>query len=58
MVAWLSEIALEVLEFLPERRQDALRARIGLTDEEVRKWSEMSRKMFVPFHGDGLISQF
>jgi trehalose/maltose hydrolase-like predicted phosphorylase len=58
MVAWLSEIALEVLELLPERRQDALRARIGLTDEEVRKWSEMSRKMFVPFHGDGLISQF
>ena len=58
MVAWLSEIALEVLELLPERRWEALRARIGLTDEEVRKWSEMSRKMFVPFHGDGLISQF
>jgi trehalose/maltose hydrolase-like predicted phosphorylase len=58
MVAWLSEIALEVLELLPERRREALRARIGLTDEEVETWSEMSRKMFVPFHGDGLISQF
>ena len=58
MVAWLSEIALEVLDLLPERRRESLRARIGLTDEEVGKWEEMSRKMFVPFHGDGLISQF
>ena len=63
MVAWLCEIALEVLELLGERRRGALRSAIGLTDEEVEKWGEMSRKMFVPFHrdpdaGDGLISQF
>jgi trehalose/maltose hydrolase-like predicted phosphorylase len=58
MVAWLSEVALEVLELLPERRREALQARLGLTEEEVEKWSEMSRKMFVPFHGDGIISQF
>jgi trehalose/maltose hydrolase-like predicted phosphorylase len=58
MVAWLSEIAQKVLDLLPERRREALRARMGLTDEEVERWKEMSRKMFVPFHGDGLISQF
>jgi trehalose/maltose hydrolase-like predicted phosphorylase len=58
MVAWLSEIALEVLELLGERRRGALRSAIGLTDEEIEKWGEMSRKMFVPFHGGGLISQF
>jgi trehalose/maltose hydrolase-like predicted phosphorylase len=58
MVAWLSEIALEMLELLPERRRESLRARFGITDEEVERWGEMSRKMFVPFHGDGLISQF
>ncbi|MFL6059002.1 MAG: glycoside hydrolase family 65 protein, partial [Rubrobacteraceae bacterium] len=58
MVAWLSDIVLKVLELLPERRREALRARIGLTDEEVERWKEMSRKMFVPFHGDRLISQF
>ena len=27
-------------------------ARIGLTDDEVRRWQEMSRRMFVPFHAD------
>jgi trehalose/maltose hydrolase-like predicted phosphorylase len=58
MVAWLSEIAQKVLDLLPERRREALRARMGLTEEEVERWKEMSRKMFVPFHGDGLISQF
>jgi trehalose/maltose hydrolase-like predicted phosphorylase len=58
MVAWLSEKALEVLDLLPKRRREALSARIGLTGEEVELWEEMSHKMFVPFHGDGLISQF
>ena len=35
-----------------------MRVRIGLQDEEIGRWREISRKMFVPFHGDGIISQF
>jgi len=31
---------------------------LGLEDEEIERWKELSRKMFVPFHGDGIISQF
>ena len=58
MVAWICATAPEVLDLLPERRREALRSRIGLTDDEVATWAEMSRKMFVPFHGDGIISQF
>jgi trehalose/maltose hydrolase-like predicted phosphorylase len=58
MVAWLSEIALKMLDLLPERRRKSLCARIGLTNEEIQTWDEMSHKMFVPFHGAGLISQF
>ncbi|MDX6379791.1 MAG: hypothetical protein QOI57_815, partial [Rubrobacteraceae bacterium] len=58
MVAWICEIAQKVLELLPKRKRDALSAKVGLTDEVIRTWEEMSRKMFVPFHGDGIISQF
>lgn len=58
MVAWICEQAQVVLGLLTERRRDTLRAKIGLTDEEVARWAEMSHKMFVPFHGDGIISQF
>jgi trehalose/maltose hydrolase-like predicted phosphorylase len=58
MVAWICETAQTVLDLLPASRRDALRAKIGLGDEEMRTWEEMSRKMFVPFHADGVISQF
>jgi trehalose/maltose hydrolase-like predicted phosphorylase len=58
MVAWISKTVLEVLDLLPDSRAQALRDRIQLADEEIRAWREMSRKMFVPFHDDGIISQF
>ena len=58
MVAWLCDIAGDVLSLLPVSRADALRAKLGLRDEELRTWEDMSRRMFVPFHGDGIISQF
>jgi trehalose/maltose hydrolase-like predicted phosphorylase len=58
MVAWISQTVLEVLDLLPDSRAQALRDRIGLADEEIRAWREMSHKMFVPFHNDGIISQF
>jgi trehalose/maltose hydrolase-like predicted phosphorylase len=58
MVAWICETAQNVLELLPEGRREALRAMIGLSDDEVRTWSEMSYKMYVPFHDDGIMSQF
>ncbi len=58
MAAWIAETAQRVLELLPASRRDALRARIGLTDEEVDTWQQMSRRMYVPFHRDGVISQF
>jgi trehalose/maltose hydrolase-like predicted phosphorylase len=58
MVAWIADIAAKLLDLLPERRARSLQARVGLSDEEVETWREMSRKMFVPFHGDGILSQF
>lgn len=58
MVAWIAATAQKALDLLPESRREALSARLGLTDEEIARWDEMSRKMFVPFHGDGIIGQF
>ncbi len=58
MVAWICDRAQAVLELLTERRRDTLRAKLGLTDEEIATWGEMRTKMYVPFHGDGIISQF
>jgi trehalose/maltose hydrolase-like predicted phosphorylase len=58
MVAWLCDIAGQVLSLLPASRSEALRDRLDITDDELRAWEDMGRRMFVPFHDDGIISQF
>ena len=58
MVAWLCGLAGEVLSLLPESRAEALSDKLGLGDDEPRKWEDMSRRMFVPFQDGGIISQF
>jgi trehalose/maltose hydrolase-like predicted phosphorylase len=58
MVAWLCDVARQVLALLPRTRADALRDKLDIDDDELRLWDDMSRRMFVPFHGDGIISQF
>ena len=56
-VAWICDIAAHLLDLLPEPRAKSVRAQLELRDEELIRWKDMSRKMFVPFH-DGIISQF
>ena len=58
MVAWLCGIAGQLLSLLPVSSAEGLRARLGIEDGELDLWQDMSRRMFVPFHGDGIISQF
>ena len=58
MVVWLLERAFEVLDLLGDGRGAELAEAIGLGPEEERKWRDVTRKMTVPFHDDGIISQF
>ena len=58
LVAWLCGIAGQLLPLLPASRAEALRSRLGISDDELAVWQDMSRRMFVPFLGDGIISQF
>ena len=58
MVAWLCDVAGQLLALLPASRAEALRERLGIGDDELAVWQDMSRRMFVPFLGDGIISQF
>ncbi len=58
MAAWVIWRALELLEVLPEDRVAELCEELGLDEQERQLWEKVSRKMFVPFHGQGIISQF
>ena len=56
MAAWVCERTIHILATAPDR--DDLRQRLGVTEAELARWEQVSRRMFVPFHEDGIISQF
>src|SRR5690242_9420109 len=58
MVAWLCDIASQLPSLLPASSAEGLRDRLSIDDDELALWRDMSRRMFVPFQGDGIISQF
>jgi hypothetical protein len=49
---------LKILEVLPEDRRKELCEILDLPEEELENWRDISRKMRVVFHDDGIISQF
>ncbi len=58
MAAWVISRGLEMLNTLPSDRCEELRELLGLTNEEIENWRDISRRMRVVFHADGIISQF
>lgn len=58
MVAWLCDIAAKLPSLLSASSAEGLRGRLGIGDDELALWQDMSRRMFVPFDSGGIISQF
>jgi alpha,alpha-trehalase len=58
MAAWVLARATDALEAVPEYRRAELVEKLHIQAEELHRWDEISRKLKVPFHDDGIISQF
>jgi trehalose/maltose hydrolase-like predicted phosphorylase len=58
MAAWVLRCASGVLQLLSGERRQSLSEELQIRDDELRRWDDISRRLFVPFHGDGIISQF
>jgi alpha,alpha-trehalase len=58
MVVWVLNRALELFDTLAEVECRELCEKLAIKDEEKELWRDISHKMFVPFHDDGIISQF
>jgi HAD superfamily hydrolase (TIGR01509 family) len=58
MASWVLCRALETLDRLPEDWRGHLCAKLNLRPEEIHHWEDVSRRLRVVFHGDGIISQF
>ncbi|CAM3103855.1 glycosyl hydrolase family 65 protein [Saccharomonospora xinjiangensis] len=58
MAAWLFRRTADVLDSLAPQRARELREKLEIEDADLRRWDTLSRRLAVPFHGDGVISQF
>jgi alpha,alpha-trehalase len=58
MAVWVLNEALEVLDLLPEDRSRELSETLDLSPEELELWEDISHKMRIIFHDNGIISQF
>ncbi|GGJ99560.1 glycoside hydrolase family 65 protein [Pseudomonas matsuisoli] len=58
MAVWTLCRALDVLTLLSKPSADGLRGRLGITDEEVTRWDDVSRRMYLPVLEDGVLAQF
>ena len=58
MTAWVLRRAVETVSLLEDRYCRPLWNRLRLRPDEVAGWARISRRLRVPFHADGVISQF
>jgi HAD superfamily hydrolase (TIGR01509 family) len=57
MAVWTISTALELLALLPDDDRTELCEKLDLRDTELRRWQDVSTKMYVPIH-NGIIEQF
>jgi len=58
MAVWVMQTALEALQELPPHYRQELVEELMIRDEELERWRDISQKMTVVFHADGVLSQF
>jgi trehalose/maltose hydrolase-like predicted phosphorylase/beta-phosphoglucomutase-like phosphatase (HAD superfamily) len=58
MVVWVLQRALEALEELPPHYRQELIQELGIRDEELDRWRDITARMKVVFHADGVLTQF
>ncbi|MBW6499157.1 MAG: hypothetical protein K0B09_12255 [Bacteroidales bacterium] len=58
MAVWVIQHALDMLELFDERCCKNLENMVGYTQEDIKKWKEITEKMFVPLNRKQIIMQF
>ncbi|QJQ95243.1 MULTISPECIES: glycoside hydrolase family 65 protein [Halomonadaceae] len=58
MVAWLLRRALDAHALIGAECRQELGEALALNDAELSQWDAISRQLYVPFHADGIPSQF
>jgi len=57
MTVWVMKHAFKILDELDDFSRKEIREKLSIGDEELDRWKEIGKKMYIPFH-DSIISQF
>ena len=58
MAVWVLPRAMQALGELPPDYRHELVTQLDVRDEELDRWRDISRRMLVVFHADGVLTQF
>ncbi|MFW5774254.1 MAG: glycoside hydrolase family 65 protein, partial [Tangfeifania sp.] len=58
MAVWVLEKALGALDQLSETRKEELFDELNIDEDELERWKKITRKMYIPFLENNIISQF
>jgi alpha,alpha-trehalase len=58
MAVWVLQRALDALELLPSHYRKELVDELTIRGTELERWRDITRKMKVVFHSDGVLTQF
>ncbi|MFW6226517.1 MAG: glycoside hydrolase family 65 protein [Bacteroidota bacterium] len=58
MAVWVMEKALELLDMFDKNVNKELAKKVGFGESDIKRWKEITEKMFVPFLDDDIILQF
>lgn len=58
MAAWCLVRAMDMFDILPHERCRELRESLQITEEEIERWDEISRKIYLPLSDEGMLWQF
>jgi alpha,alpha-trehalase len=58
MAVWCLQRAVDVLDLVGRMRRAELLSMLAITDGEIERWRLITRRMLVPHHDNGIISQF
>ena len=58
MAVWTLQCGLNILNILAPSRRQEIRDSLRLADTDISRWQDITQKMRIVFHDDGIISQF
>lgn len=58
MAVWVLRCAQKALDLVDKQRRQELMETLQIDEEQLQQWERISRKMFIPFHDESIISQF